>query len=278
MASPIDARSFPSTYATHGLMNSEDIGFDKRITIGKKNTRMDHLLQNYYRRKTVAWKRRLLVLLLAGFLAGCAQLPEYARPQFHDPGEGSTIGRDGFGYRLLKIDDFKAPSLPPEFSQYNHHINAHSCISIRPVAGTQALITQGISGGQPFYAGSLPQVSFEAIFVPTCSWWNPEVKQKRKAYILQHEQIHFALAELAARRLTRDAREELRDYLAVDSSYRAVQEELSQKLQDLAHDAMEASFGEHTDFDEDTSLHYDPRAQRRWLEEVEERLAEEHSP
>lgn len=278
MASPIDARSLHSTYVTHGLMDSEDIGFDKRITQGKKNTGMDHLLQNYYIRKTAAWKRRFLVFLLAGFLAGCAQLPEYARPQFHDPGEGSAIGRDGFGYRQLNIDDFKAPSLPKEFRQYNHHINAHSCISIRSVEGTQARITQGIYGGKTFYAGSLPQVRFEAVFVPGCSWWNPEVKQKRKAYILQHEQIHFALAELAARRLTSEAREELRDYLAVNSSYRAVREELSQKLQDLAHDGMEASFEEHTDFDEDTSLHYDPRAQRRWLEEVEERLAEEQDP
>jgi hypothetical protein len=235
-------------------------------------------LQNYYNVLSTRWKKWALVLILTGLLAGCAQLPEYARPRFREPGEGPALSREGFGYRPLSVQDFKAEALPPAYAQHDHHINAHSCISIRPAAGSQARITQGVYGDKMLFVGSLNKIRFEAVFVPSCSWWNPEVPAKRKAYVLQHEQIHFALSELAARKLTRDAREELKDYLAINESYQAVQEELSTKLQDLTRAAMEASFEEHTDFDEETSLYFDPRAQRWWLDEVEERLAEEQSP
>jgi len=221
---------------------------------------------------------RVLWIFLSGMLAACAQLPEYARPQFHVPENGAAVSREGFSYRSLTIEDFQAVSLPPEYSEHNHHINAHSCISIRPARDSKARITQGVYGQKSFYVGSIPQIRFEAIFVPGCSWWNPEVPEGRKAYVLQHEQIHFALAELAARQLTREAREEMKDYLAINNSYREVQEELKTKLKEMAHAAMASSFEEHTDFDEDTSLYHDPRAQRWWLEEVEARLAEEREP
>ena len=164
--------------------------------------------------------------------------------------------------------------MPSAYDRFDHHINAHSCISIRPAPASQARITQGVYQGQSFYMGSIPKVSFQAVFVPGCSWWNPAVPERRKAYVLQHEQIHFALAELSARKLTREAREELKDYLAINDSYGEVQAELAAKLASMARAAMETSFEEHTDFDEDTSLFFDPRAQREWLEDVEARLAE----
>ena len=224
------------------------------------------------------WKRRLGGLLLVLLIAGCAQLPEYARPHFHALDGRSASSGEGFPYRPLTVEDFKAPSLSPPYEEYNDHINAHSCISIRPSETSKVRITQGVYDGKMFYVGSIPEVRFEAVFIPACSWWNPEVPGNRRAYVLQHEQIHFALAELAARQLTREAREELKNFLAINASYQAVQDELRAKLEALTRAAMEANFAEHTDFDEDTSLYYDPRAQRWWLEEVEGRLAEDQAP
>lgn len=223
------------------------------------------------------YRRRLKLLLwvvMLGLIGGCAQLPDYARPRFHVPENGAAASRDGFSYRPLTVEDFQAASLPPEYSEYDHHINAHSCISIRPTRDTKVRITQGTYGAHSFYVGSIPHIVFEAIFVPACSWWNPEVPEPRITYVLEHEQIHFALAEIAARKLTRDAREVLKDYLAINNSYPDVQEELKTKIRDMAHAAMESGFEEHTDFDKDTSLYHDPRAQRWWLQEVEARLAE----
>jgi hypothetical protein len=266
-----------SIYSIHFVEDRKDIRFDKRITLGERRRRAGNNLQKYYIMKRSQWKRRIWALVLAGLIAGCAQLPEYARPRFHEPRDGSAHDGKGFRYRALSIEDFQAPDLPPEYDNYNHHINAHSCISIRPSETSRVRITQGVYGGHMFFVGSFPEAIFEAVFVPACSWWNPEIPAKRRDYVLQHEQIHFAIAELAARRLTRDAREELKDYLAINTTYQAVQDELRAKLEALTRDAIEASFEEHTDFDEDTSLRYDPRAQHWWLEEVQERLAEEKS-
>lgn len=247
--------------------------FDKRITLGEKN-RAGGGLKSARVRKAPGGMRLLMLLFLLGWMAACARLPEYARPRFHDPGD-AAVRREGFGLRVLTIEDFQADALPAKYSPYDQHINAHSCISIRPAAESKVRITRSVYGGKLFYVGSLPRIRFEAVFVPACSWWNPKVSGNRKAYVLQHEQIHFALTELAARRLTRDAREELQAYLSIHDSYRAVREELGTKLRDMAHAAMESSFAEHTDFDEETSLYHDPRAQQWWLEEVTERLAEE---
>jgi hypothetical protein len=228
--------------------------------------------------KPSQWKRRVWILLLALLIAGCARLPEYARQHFHKLEEASASSGEGFRYRALTVEDFKAPSLSPPYEEYNHHINAHSCISIRPSETSKVRITQCVYGGKMFFVGSITEVQFEAVFVPACSWWNPEVPGNRRSYVLQHEQIHFALAELAARRLTREAREELKNFLAIDATYQNVQDELREKVDTLTREAMAASFEEHTDFDEDTSLYYDPRAQRWWLEEVEGRLAEDKTP
>lgn len=215
------------------------------------------------------------LLLLVVLAVGCARLPDYARPRFHVPDNAAAIGREGFGYRALTIEDFQARELPPSYRQHSHRINAHSCISIRPAREMKGRITQGVYEGRPFFVGSIGEVHFEAVFVPGCSWWSPEIPAARQAYVLEHEQIHFALAELAARRLTREARREVEAMLIVNDSRQAVQAELQATIQGLARDAMEASFAEHTAFDEETSLIYDPRAQRWWLEEVTERLAGE---
>ncbi len=218
------------------------------------------------------WRFVLTVMLLV-VVIGCAQLPEYARPRFHMPENPAAASREGFTYRPLTVKDFKAPSLPSYFEQFNHHINAHSCISIRPSRESKARITPALYANRPFYVGSIPEIRFEAIFAPSCSWWNPDSPRKIRAYILEHEQIHFALAEIAARQLTIEAREEMKDFIVINATRQEVKDELSQKIKDLARDAMQASFEEHTAFDEDTSGYYNPRAQRWWLEDVKERLA-----
>ena len=53
-----------------------------------------------------------------------------------------------------------------------------------------------------FYVGTISQLKFKTVFVPECSWWNPNLAKNGENYVLQHDQIHFALTELAARKLT----------------------------------------------------------------------------
>jgi hypothetical protein len=126
-----------------------------------------------------------------------------------------------------------------------------------------------------FYGGTISQLKFEAIFVPDCSWWNKEIAKSKEEYVLQHEQIHFALAELAARKLTNEAGYEVKNYLAIGNTYDQIREDIMGKLKSMARETMEVSLEDHTDFDEDTSIFYVPHVQQKWLEDVHARLGEQ---
>ena len=139
----------------------------------------------------------VLVLFLLGLIVGCVQLPKHAQPQFYAPEKNGLATKKGFGYRQLAVKDFQAEELPSDYRQYNHRIGARSCISIRPSRGSDIPIIRSYYHDMSFYVGTISQLTFEAIFVPECSWWNPDLAKGREAYVLQHEQIHFALTELA---------------------------------------------------------------------------------
>lgn len=215
----------------------------------------------------------LLLLPLLGLLAGCARLPEHAQPRFHTPQDEDLASRKGFSYRQLLVADFQAASLPPEYRQYDTTIGAQSCISIRPSSDLKLHIAHAYYQNMLFYSGTISNLKFEAIFVPECSWWNPALDRRKKEYVLEHEQIHFALAELVARKMTSTAAYEMQSYIAFGDSYAEVQQELVEKLKKMGQETMEASLQEHTDFDEDTSLFHDPQTQRKWLENIKTRLA-----
>jgi hypothetical protein len=172
----------------------------------------------------------------------------------------------------LTLQDFQAASLPDHLSAHADTINAYSCIQIRPTRDSRFLVTSGAYHGQTIYFGSIDRLAFEAVMLPACSWWNPRVPRARSAYVLQHEQIHLALMELAARRLTREAQEFSATYLAPQATYAEAREAVAGQASSLAQTAMEAALAEHTAFDQETSLYFDPEAQQRWWEGVEARL------
>jgi len=209
----------------------------------------------------------MAVLVVVIQLAGCARLPEYARPQFSDSSESSARGQ-GFGYRSLKVSDFQSPSLPESYGQFDHRIQARSCITLRSTVNTAARISRGLIDGNVVYVGRFSQISFEAEFNPACSWWSPEVRSERVGYVLQHEQIHFALTEITARRLNRDKSGDILEFMAIGSSPEEVGTQLQEKVKEVSREAMTEDIVVHTSFDEDTSLYFNPVAQQKWLGKV----------
>lgn len=206
-------------------------------------------------------------------LTGCVQLPEYARPHIVEIENRQEIQKQGFLYRALTRGDFQARSLPHNLVTHAPNIAAHACCRIRATEDTSYKITRGYLNRKIHYFGSINYVAFEAVMIPDCSWLNPEIAGEKLDYVLQHEQIHFALMELAARKLTREVREKAQDFMAIQSTYKAAREEISVKIKDMVRAASEAALRDHTAFDEDTSLYFDPEVQQRWLERVEERLS-----
>jgi hypothetical protein len=214
----------------------------------------------------------IILTQLLLILFGCAQLPEYAKPHLVEPENRQTLKKPGFTYRALTIDDFQAQSLPENLVSHTQNIAAHACCQIRTTKDTKYKITRGYLNQQIHYFGSLKYVAFEAVMIPDCSWLNPRVAEGKLDYVLQHEQIHFALMELAARELTREAKAEAQNFIAIQSSYSAAQGEIAAKIQEMVRSANEAVLKKHTAFDEETSLYFDPASQQRWLERVEAQL------
>jgi len=224
----------------------------------------------------VATRQFLTIILLALWLiSACTRLPEYARPQFQPVTEGGIAPPNAFSYRLLTPEDFQASSLPEDVQRYNHRIQARSCTSLRPARHTTIKITRGNIGNMQIYTGRYVDISMEAIFKPDCSWWNPQIPSKHMGYILEHEQIHFALTELSAHRFNRFHRRYLLDYIAVGKTAEEVRDELVGQARKMVQQGMQEDLQIHIRFDEDTSMVYDQEKQRQWLKRINHQLQEE---
>lgn len=215
----------------------------------------------------------VLIAFLA-VLSGCAGLPEYALPKSGVALNDPQMLAEAFTYRQLIRADFRAAALPAERGMHRSSINAHTCAHIRPTKRSRFSIHRTRYDDALVYIGSIDAIGFEAVMVPGCSWWNPDLPASRHAYVLQHEQIHFALVELTARRLTRDCQGKSRTFMAIHATAAAAKQEIDATIKQWVRSATEQSLAEHTAFDEDTSLFYSPRWQRWWLERVEKQLAE----
>ena len=110
--------------------------------------------------------------------------------------------------------------------------------------------------------------------IPGQSWWNPGVVKKRQPYVLQHEQIHFALMELAARKLTRMVTGDPRIASVYGRSAAEIRRELQQIIGQLIEESQGLALKSHTEFDEATSMQYNPEAQQAWHDKVMAELEE----
>ena len=213
----------------------------------------------------------VLFLWLALTLA-CARLPEYARPRMVQADELRETLVTGIPYRPLTPADFSAASLSKQGAEHAERINAHVTTLIRLTADSRYRITSGDLLGQNYFFGIIEHLAFEAVMLPDRSWWNPKMPANMRGYVLQHEQIHFALTELAARQLTSDAHKWASDVLVIEQTSQEVLVELARQINDKINAAMKASLKRQAKFDEDTSLFYNPKWQQWWYSSVEDEL------
>jgi len=218
--------------------------------------------------------RAAQALLLAWLLDGCAalgpgttqpELPDFALPQVLQPRERSAM--DLIPYRELTRADFRAENPPAEFAGHAFEAGAFTCASLAPIGDTLAFFRPTRVPG--VYLARFENVGFRAQMDRSCSWWNARSVGLPTAYLLEHEQIHFALTEIAARRLTAA----LRALRVEDSSDRAMAR-LREEYEALLGDAKDELLRTNTDFDRATSGRYAPEEQHGWLERVSRDLVE----
>jgi len=169
---------------------------------------------------------------------------------------------DSIGYRALTRDDFLATS-PPDFARdIADRMGAYSCVNVVAAEQPQFFTTPAASGDG--LVVSPHRISFRAEMDRSCSWWNDEDVGLPDAYLLQHEQIHFALGELFAR----DATARVQTLAGRGASPQAANRDFQNRIDELLH-AIAAEMRErNTRFDEETSGRYAPEVQERWWRQV----------
>lgn len=215
--------------------------------------------------------------LLATLLLGCGStLPEYAAPKGGVVAAADLDSTDVIGYRLLSRADFRGTQAPPEFARVAGRVGAATCGQVRTTSDTVFLINwrQESPTSERQHWVEVKKLGFMALMDRRCSWWNDQTASRAPGYVLQHEQIHFALYELGARKLNASAESIKQSMMNEGKSQEAVQRRAQQALNDALVKATEELLERNREFDEDTSLGFRPDRQRAWLNQVNEELAE----
>jgi hypothetical protein len=199
---------------------------------------------------------------------GCASAPATHLPRQQATASTQDADDDVITYRLLTRQDFKADSLSPEANPYAKKIGAMTCARISTTPDTGFVSREVLTAaGERRVEARFRRLGFAAMMDRRCSWWNPN-EALPTDYVLQHEQIHFAITELKARELDAQAPDLVKKFAVSAASHEEARAMIRAELERLLQEAMAALSERQRDFDEATSGKYDPKAQQQWLETV----------
>lgn len=202
-------------------------------------------------------------------------MPEYAAPKAGVVDTAALADSDLITYRTLTRADFLAPAPPAAAREHAEKLGALTCTFIVTTPETSYQIEERREpGAAPTFSGGFDKLGFVAHMDRNCSWWNPNNEAESEAYVLQHEQIHFALTEIHARRQTLTAETVIREFRVNTSTLDDAKLEIKDELSRLVDRAMEELLELNEEFDEQTSAVRDPVVQQQWFDRVERDLAE----
>lgn len=215
-----------------------------------------------------------LLLALPLLLACGSALPEYAAPKRLDVDYADLASRDTIRYRTLTRDDFLGSEPPQAFAAVADRLGAATCAHLVLPPAKLSIHSRTDADGVAEYEVVVETIQFYAEMDRGCSWWNPKFVGLKHDYVLEHEQIHFALFEIQARRM-RTRTPALKAHVrSTGSSAQEAQARAQQKLNETLEEHMAEVMERNRAFDEDTSLGYNPTKQKEWLARVTAELAE----
>lgn len=195
-----------------------------------------------------------------------AGLPDFAKPKVQLLTLDSYDIQDPIRYRSLTRADFRADSPPANIAKHATQFGAYTCAVVVPGEDQELDLSYDAVAGA--YVARVLRFEVNALMDPDCSWWNPGELRRPPEYVLQHEQIHFALVEISARHLAQRLKVLEVRADTPGSAASALQRKIRVAFQDCATAIMENN----TRFDKETSGGYRPQKQARWLAYVEEEL------
>lgn len=215
---------------------------------------------------------RFFLALLFFLFAGCTRLPDYALPQLVEIENSNDALKQGITYRTLGVEDFRAKTRHGNRGGHANRLSAEIVTRVQIAEGTKFRFEMKEHHDRVMYYGKVASMAFEAVMLPDYSWWSQKIPPFYKAYTLQHEQIHFALMELAARQLSKNARSEMQNFVAVDVTKAGAEKQLLGKIKAFVQTALSDDLQRQLEFDQETSLYFDPEKQQEWFDEVSTQL------
>ncbi len=215
--------------------------------------------------------RALLAVVALGL--GCSKLPDFAAPQTSAMDPAELGSGDRIQYRALGRGDFLRQSPPGEVKFGDFTLGALTCTALYSSPKTQVRMEKKtFPNGRVEVNAWVENLRFHASMDRNCSWWNPD--NHDIDYTLQHEQIHFALSELAARRMNQQTAAWSKELRRSGSDDKELVAELQGEIAEHLDDAGDALTDRQTEFDQDTSVGRNPERQQQWWNRVQAELTE----
>jgi hypothetical protein len=177
---------------------------------------------------------------------------------------------DLVGYRALTREDFRS-SAPPQGDTSRGHVAAVTCAYL--VYAPELRFRAVKEPRDSDWGVSVEKLSFFARMDPQCSWWDPRA-QFTPDYVLQHEQIHFAIIELVARDLNRRVPDLVQRMSKRAATGEAAIAAAKQEFNAEFEAAIERTIERNRSFDLETSLGFKPERQEAWAQQIEQELAD----
>ena len=203
-----------------------------------------------------------------------AAAEESSAPLWTEGDTSKPVDPDYITYRSLRRDDFRGEEPPLELVAHGLSLGAAICAVLRtnpkPRVRTESITN---IGDYHQFEATISGLHFEAVIDRNCSWWNRIATKHTMEYVLQHEQAHFALFELATRELNTMA-PRLERTIRVRSGNADVAIAEVSRLIDIQFDqVMERYRQRSAQLDAETSRSYQPAVQHRWWRQIEAELA-----
>ena len=218
-----------------------------------------------------AWAALLLVAVVAatGPAGGETTPSSQAKPRAFDP--DLLENGDLIRYRNLARDDFRADDPPGEIAHMHAQLGAATCVFIA-TDPEMAIRASGPDAERGLVHARVEKLGFLAFMDRECSWWNPAPVSLPAEYILQHEQIHFALFEVAARRLNRRTAQLADQFQSISTSQQGAVDELRRRLDAELQAAVDEALRRSKALDDETSRALRQDRQEWWWRSVSEEL------
>ncbi|MCP4387324.1 MAG: hypothetical protein GY802_03450, partial [Gammaproteobacteria bacterium] len=144
------------------------------------------------------WSFLLVFTALTIFGCTTTGLPDYAAPSVSVIDKSELDLSDVISYRKLSRSDFKGTEPPTHFDE---RMAAVTCVYTQPIIDKNGIQIEHATtaDGRQVYDITYKNLSYKALMNRNCSWWNTNPQGVDQDYVLEHEQIHFALFEIAAR-------------------------------------------------------------------------------